>query len=267
MLGGKFLKLKITCIQMDIAFGDPVKNYQECERLIKKAMADKPDILVFPELWTTGYDLTRLNEIADNNAKETIDFLQKAAKKYQVHLVGGSVANRMENGIKNTLLVINNDGQLVHQYSKLHLFQLMDEHLFLEAGTDKGLFQLDNVPFAGVICYDIRFPEWIRAHTSNGAEALFVVAEWPEPRLAHWRALLIARAIENQCYVIACNRCGSDPENQFAGHSMIIDPWGEVVAEAGSKEEILSAEIDLDLVKEVRNRMPIFTDRKPAFYN
>lgn len=251
---------------MDISFGAPRKNYHSAEKLIEKAMKDNPDIIVLPELWTTGYDLKRLDEIADDHAQGSVSFLTEAAKKYQVHFVGGSVANRDKNGVKNTLLIINKEGKLIHQYSKLHLFKLMDEHMYLAAGTDKGLFELDNHQFAGVICYDIRFPEWIRAHTSHGAEALFVVAEWPAPRLSHWRALLIARAIENQCFVIACNRAGKDPNNQFAGHSMIIDPWGEVIAEAGAEEEILSAGIELDLVKEIRKQIPIFTDRRPEFY-
>jgi predicted amidohydrolase len=260
------LKLKISCLQLDIAFGDPSVNYQSIEKLIQKVSSNNPDIIVLPELWTTGYDLTRLDAIADKNAAKTIDFLKQAAQKYQVHFVGGSVANRGETGIKNTLLIINKNGKLVHQYSKLHLFKLMDEHLYLEPGSEKGLFELEERRFAGVICYDIRFPEWIRSHTVQGAEALFVVAEWPAPRLSHWRALLIARAIENQCFVIACNRSGHDPNNQFAGHSMIIDPWGEVVAEAGESEEILTAEIDLDHVKEIRQQIPIFEDRKPEYY-
>ncbi|MGG3469935.1 carbon-nitrogen family hydrolase [Neobacillus pocheonensis] len=260
------MKLKITCLQMDIAFGNPEKNYQSADLLIKKAMANKPDIIVLPELWTTGYDLTRLNEIADIGASQTIQFLQNAAKKHHVHFVGGSVANQGESGVKNTLLIVNNEGQLIHQYSKLHLFKLMDEHLYLEAGNEKGLFRLEDQPFAGVICYDIRFPEWIRTHTSHGAEALFVVAEWPAARLSHWRSLLIARAIENQCFVIACNRSGADPKNQFAGHSIVIDPWGEIIAEAGEKEEILTVEIELGSVKEIRKLIPIFEDRKPENY-
>lgn len=251
---------------MDICFGEPSKNYQLAERLIDRAMMETPDIIVLPELWTTGYDLTRLDEIADKDGQDSITFLKRLAQKYQVHFVGGSIANRGENGVKNTLLIINKKGELIHQYSKLHLFKLMDEHLYLEAGTEKGLFELENHLFAGVICYDIRFPEWIRAHTEQGAEVLFVVAEWPKSRLAHWRALLIARAIENQCFVIACNRAGKDPNNIFAGHSMIIDPWGEVIAEAGSNEEILSAELNLELVKNVRKQIPIFADRKPEFY-
>lgn len=260
------MKLKIACLQMDIAFGDPNKNFQSAQKLIENAVTENPDIIVLPELWTTGYDLTRLDAIADEDAGETIKFLQQAAKKYQVHFVGGSVANRSEKGVKNTLLIINKSGQLVHQYSKLHLFKLMDEHLYLEAGTEKGLFEIEDHQFAGAICYDIRFPEWIRAHTAQGAEALFVVAEWPAPRLFHWRALLIARAIENQCFVIACNRAGCDPHNEFVGHSMIIDPWGEVIAEAGAHEEILTAEIELDLVKEIRKIIPVFSDRKPEYY-
>ncbi|MEH7177384.1 carbon-nitrogen family hydrolase [Neobacillus vireti] len=260
------MKVKISCLQMDIAFGDPNKNYQNAEKLIKEAMKEKPDIIVLPELWTTGYDLTRLDTIADKGSAKTIDFLKNAAKKYKVHFVGGSVANQSDNGVKNTLIIIDNNGQLVHSYSKLHLFKLMHEHLYLKAGDEKGLFQLDNRNFAGVICYDIRFPEWIRAHTSEGAEVLFVVAEWPSPRLSHWRSLLIARAIENQCFVIACNRSGHDPNNEFAGHSMLIDPWGAVIAEAGAKEEILSAVIELDLVKDIRKQIPIFEDRRPDFY-
>ncbi|MFT8322621.1 MAG: nitrilase-related carbon-nitrogen hydrolase, partial [Bacillus sp. (in: firmicutes)] len=158
-------------------------------------------------------------------------------------------------------------GELVHTYDKLHLFQLMDEHKYLQSGTEDGLFKLDHQTFAGLICYDIRFPEWIRTHTTKGAEALFVVAEWPLPRLAHWRSLLIARAIENQCYVIACNRSGTDPNNVFAGHSMIIDPWGEVLAEASEKSEIVHGTIDMEKVKEVRKMIPIFADRKPSFYS
>ncbi|MDZ5470533.1 carbon-nitrogen family hydrolase [Bacillus sp. 31A1R] len=260
------MTIKVSCIQMDIAFGLQEENYKKASSLIEKAMLEQPNIIVLPELWTTGYDLTRLDEIADEQAEKSISFLKNIAQKHQVHLVGGSVANKTSDGTLNTLLIVSKHGELVHQYSKLHLFKLMDEHLYLSAGQEKGLFSLDGQIYGGVICYDIRFPEWIRAHTTEGAEALFVVAEWPLARLNHWRSLLIARAIENQCYVIACNRAGSDPNNQFAGHSMIIDPWGEIIAEAGEGEEILTGSIDLNKVKEVRKMIPIFDDRRPELY-
>ncbi|MGD6841773.1 carbon-nitrogen family hydrolase [Bacillus infantis] len=258
--------MKITCIQMDISFGSPERNFEKAETLIERASKEKPDIIVLPELWTTGYDLTRLEEIGDRNAESSIQFLQTMAQKHNAAFIGGSVANKTADGVFNTLLAVSSTGELLHQYSKLHLFKLMDEHLHLSPGSGDASFKLNGHSLAGFICYDIRFPEWIRKHALEGAEAIFAVAEWPLPRLAHWRALLIARAIENQCFVVACNRAGSDPSNQFAGHSIIIDPWGEVVAEASEHEEILSAEIDLRLVEEVRGRIPVFTDRRPEFY-
>ncbi|PKG23241.1 carbon-nitrogen family hydrolase [Niallia nealsonii] len=262
------MPLTISIIQMDIAFGEPKKNFLIAEQKINETCSgEKIDIIVLPELWTTGYDLTRLDEIADKDAENTIAFLKRMAISYNVHLVGGSVANKKKNGVFNTLIIVNNKGELIHTYDKLHLFQLMDEHLYLQSGSAEGLFSLEDHLFAGMICYDIRFPEWIRTHSTKGAEAIFVVAEWPLPRLAHWKSLLIARAIENQCYVIACNRAGSDPNNIFAGHSMIIDPWGEILVEATQNTSTICGTIDMQKVKEVRKMIPIFADRKPEFYS
>ena len=134
------------------------------------------------------------------------------------------------------MIIINKDGKLIKEYDKLHLFQLMDEHRFLQPGEKEGLFTLDEKICAGFICYDIRFPEWQRAHTVQGAEVLFVYAQNGQSRdYDHWRALLISRAIENQAYVVAVNRSGSDVNNIFAGHSLIIDPWGNIVSEAGEE--------------------------------
>ncbi|WP_404456415.1 carbon-nitrogen family hydrolase [Virgibacillus necropolis] len=253
-------------IQLDINYGDPQSNFSRASEYIGKAVKSGADIILLPELWTTGYDLTRLDEIADDQAKKSIAFIQEQAKKYDVSLVGGSVAEKCEDGVRNTLLVIDNKGKLVHKYSKLHLFQLMDEHNYLEEGTDEAEFELAGADSAAFICYDIRFPEWMRKSALNGAKVMYVVAEWPKPRINHWKVLLQARAIENQCYVIACNRIGSDPKNEFGGMSLIIDPWGEVVAEGGETEEIVIGEIDFELVDEVRKRIPVFRDRRDERY-
>lgn len=261
------MKWKVACVQMDIAFGDPEENYKRVEKRLQEAADNGCQLVVLPELWTTGYDLTRLDEIADDNAEAAIAFLKEQAQKHQLHLVGGSVANRKEQGVENTLLVISKDGQLVKTYSKLHLFRLMEEEKFLQAGKEDGLFMLDGEQMAAFICYDIRFPEWMRKHVLNGANVLFVPAEWPLARVDHWRTLLIARAIENQSYVVACNRSGADPNNKFAGHSIIVDPWGEVIAEAGENEELLIGEIDTEKVPEIRKRIPIFEDRRTEFYS
>lgn len=259
------MKLKAACMQMDIVFGKPEANREKADALIRR-LSGRADLIVLPELWTTGYDLARLPEIADREGEETKRFFKRKAEEEGVHIIGGSVAKRTETGITNTMFVVNREGELAGEYSKLHLFRLMDEHLYLQAGRDLGLFRLQGVRCAGVICYDIRFPEWIRSHTAEGAEVVFVVAEWPLVRVQHWRHLLISRAIENQCYVVACNRAGTDPQNTFAGHSMIIDPWGEVVAEGGEEESVIIGEIDLERVRDVRRQIPIFQDRRPELY-
>lgn len=262
------MNLTISCLQIDIKFGDPIFNYNEVEKkIIQLLKTNDADVIILPELWTTGYDLTRLNEIADVDGEKTVQFLSELAKKYQVNIVGGSIAKKNDTHITNTMFIVNRNGELVHEYSKLHLFKLMDEHHYLQAGNKLGLFELEGIKSSAVICYDIRFPEWIRAHTTRGAEVLFVVAQWPKPRLDHWLTLLKSRAIENQCYVVACNRVGSDPNNVFGGHSLIIDPWGEILAEAGQDEETITATLDFNKVKEVRSQIPIFADRLPSFYD
>ena len=260
------MKWKVGCIQMDIAFGDPKENLKAAEEWFAKAAAENCTLVVLPELWTTGYDLTRLDEIAHKDGEDIVQFLQEQARKYSFHIVGGSIAKQTDEGVLNTMFVVDKEGKLVHEYSKLHLFQLMDEHHYLQPGKDETLFALDGESLSSFICYDIRFPEWLRKPVLQGAKAMFVVAEWPEPRLDHWQTLLRARAIENQCYVIACNRAGKDKNNVFAGHSMIIDPWGAVIAEGSNQEELLIGEVDLGEISSIRSRIPIFDDRRPEFY-
>jgi omega-amidase len=256
----------VALIQMDIAYGQPEANRKKVEEKIAQAMEQQPDLIMLPELWDTGYDLTRLDEIADDHGQTNKSFLQGLARKHQVSVIGGSVSNREETGTYNTLYAFDPSGKQTVEYKKVHLFRLMEEEKYLKAGNQEGVFQWDGLLCAAAICYDIRFPEWIRKMMLRGAHVLFVPAEWPEPRLSHWRHLLISRAVENQCYVVACNRAGKDPKNTFAGHSMVVDPWGEVIAEAGEDEEILFADLDLSLVQKVRSTIPVFTDRRPELY-
>lgn len=253
-------------MQLNIVFGDPKQNMEKAEAWLAKAAAEHCSLAVLPELWTTGYDLTRLNEIADEEGKAVLAFLKMQAKKHQLQIIGGSIAKRTQNGVRNTMYVVNKNGELIHEYSKLHLFQLMDEHVYFQPGEDEPLFLLDGEQAASFICYDIRFPEWLRKPVLQGAKVLFVVAEWPLPRLGHWQTLLKARAIENQCYIIACNRSGKDPHNHFAGHSMIIDPWGTILSEGSEGEELVTGEVDLNDIQAIRQRIPVFDDRRPDFY-
>jgi omega-amidase len=262
------MALRIACLQIDIEFGDPDKNRKTVVEEFKNLFQREKnlDVVVLPELWTTGYDLTRLDDISDLEGEKSRELLSELAKKYSTNIVGGSVAKISGGNVTNTLYSFSRSGELLGEYSKVHLFKLMDEHHYLSAGSSSGAVTIEGVPSAAFICYDIRFPEWMRTHTAGGAEVLYVVAEWPLARVNHWRTLLLARAIENQCYIVACNRCGSDPKNEFAGHSMIISPWGEILAEAGEDREVIISDIDLTKVKEVRKQIPIFQDRRPELY-
>nr|WP_276562656.1 carbon-nitrogen family hydrolase [Bacillus sonorensis] len=263
----RWLKVKwtISCLQFDISYGNPSENFKKASRLVESE-SRHADILILPELWTTGYDLKNLDAIGDDEGEQTKEWLRQTAKANNVHIVGGSVAVKRKSCVYNTMYIADKNGRLVKEYSKAHLFQLMDEHLYLAPGSGGGCFELEGVKAAGFICYDIRFPEWIRKHTSKGAGIVFVSAEWPHPRLDHWRTLLTARAIENQCFVAACNCSGHNPENEFAGHSMIIDPLGHILAEAGHGETVIRAEIDLDDIKKARGHIPVFEDIRKDLY-
>ncbi|ANC76600.1 hydrolase [Fictibacillus phosphorivorans] len=260
--------MKIACIQVDIHYGDHKKNYEHIENKIREAVVQhQPDTIVLPELWDTGYDLTRLDEISDKNGERAKHWLSSLSKELDINIVGGSIAYRDENEVFNTSLTYNRNGEEIATYSKAHLITLMEEEKYISPGKNNALFMIDSTLSTLAICYDIRFPEWIRAPFLKGAKVLFVPAEWPIQRQSHWRALLIARAIENQCYVVACNRVGSDPKNTFAGQSLIIDPWGDIIAEGSvHDEEIITAEILPELVDEVRVKVPVFNDRRRDLY-
>ncbi|RYL88904.1 carbon-nitrogen family hydrolase [Sporolactobacillus sp. Y61] len=258
--------MKAAIIQLNIAFGNPDQNLEHAEHLISEALKDHPDVIILPELWTTGYDLEHLNRTADSEGKAIRRAAGRLAGKHHVNLIAGSTAVKTDKGIFNRMAVFNREGTCIKTYDKIHLFRLMREERFLKAGRRDGLFQIDGVLSAGFICYDIRFPEWIRKHVLAGAKMLFIPAEWPKPRLDHWRTLLTCRAIENQVYVVACNRAGSDPDNHFAGHSLVIGPWGDILAEADENEGILSVDLPLSAVEEVRSRIPVFEDRRPEIY-
>jgi omega-amidase len=261
-------KLRLALIQMNIEAGNPQANYARMERWMEQAAAlqPEPDLIMLPEMWNTGYALDRIGELADPQGERTKAFFQEFCRRHAVNVVAGSVAEKREAGVTNTIHVFGRSGEELGEYSKIHLFRLMNEHLHLQAGEQAGNFELEGISAAAMICYDIRFPELSRKLALGGAQILFVPAEWPHPRLHHWRTLLQARAIENQMYVAACNTVGASGGSDFFGHSMVIDPWGEVIAEAGEEETLLTAEIDLALVDEVRGRIPVFADRRPPLY-
>lgn len=258
--------MRVALAQLDIQFGDPDANYQQVEVAIQRAAEQTVDVIVLPEMWNTGYALTRLNVVADDDGQRTRQLLSKLARQFRVNIVGGSVAVARDGHYYNEMLVIDRHGQLVSQYDKVHRFGLMAEDRYITAGATENVFELDDVAAMGVICYDIRFPEWLRKQAAQGPRVIFVSAEWPTQRQMQWRLLLQARAIENQAFVVAVNRVGSDPDNQFGGQSLVIDPLGDLLAIGGAHPQLITATLDLAQVERVRGQIPVLEDRRPELY-
>ncbi|MHB8829721.1 MAG: carbon-nitrogen family hydrolase [Syntrophales bacterium] len=259
--------MRIALVQMDVAYGDIAVNHAKAHVFIAEGLARGAELFVFPELWTTGYKLKEIGNMAETLAGKTMAMLCRAARESNVAIVAGSIPEACDGKIYNTACAIGKDGRIVGRYRKIHLIGLMDEDLYLSPGDEQCIFTLDSAEAGMIICYDLRFPELPRALALQGARILFVPAEWPSVRGNHWRILNIARAIENQVFVIAVNRVGSDPDNTFFGHSLAVDPWGEILVEgSGTKEELLIVDIDPASVENVRKRVPVFQDRRPACY-
>ncbi|OIJ19443.1 carbon-nitrogen hydrolase [Anaerobacillus alkalidiazotrophicus] len=260
--------MKISIYQMDVIAGKPELNRGKVKDWLEvTCKKEKPDVVVLPEMWTTNYTLKHLNNIADRDGEPTTSFLQHLAKTYEVNIVGGSFANRKGGNIYNSAVVINRHGEVVYRYDKVHLVPMLDEHLYLTGGTTYHTFDLEGLKAGLIICYDLRFPELSRKLAVDGAEILFIVAEWPETRKSHWFALQIARAIENQLFVVSANCVGQYNGISYCGNSMVIDPLGEVLYCASDKnEESITKEIDIKQVSEIREKVPVFKSRVPHLY-
>ncbi len=260
--------MKVTCIQMNMLPGQPDENFRLAAQLIEEAMAEKPDVLVLPETWNTGFFPKDNSEtLCDQDGKRVKEEIGALAAKFSVNIVAGSVTNFRDGKVYNTAYIFDRTGACVGTYDKTHLFTPMGEHKYCTAGSQLCRFMLDGVSCGIIICYDVRFPELIRSLTVQGLDMLFVVSQWPKVRTFHLRSLTTARAIENQMFVVCCNSCGSYKTTVYGGNSAIIDPWGETLALAGEDQQLISAECDLQVLENIRSTIPVFRDRRPELYN
>jgi omega-amidase len=258
--------LCVSLGQMDVALGEPEKNLKKVRTMAAEARRRGSELVVFPELWGCGYVLDRAEEYAARLDAGVFAETALIAKEQAIHILG-SLLEATEAGFRNTAVLFSPDGHLLAQYSKVHLFRPMEEDRYLLPGDQAPVFDLPWGRSALAICYDLRFPELFRKYALNGASVAFVVAEWPYPRLSHWQTLLRARAIENQMFVVACNRVGESGEWSFFGHSAMYDPSGELIAGAADEEILITAELDLDYREEVRRSMTVFEDRREEIYS
>ncbi len=260
------MNIVVSLAQMDVVFGQVRQNLATARSMVAEAARRGSDIVILPELWSTGYDLENAATHAQPLNAGIFAETAKLAAEFKVHILGSCLSRIDHNQFGNTAVLNGSDGSMVGVYTKLHLFQLMAEEQYLISGEQPSLVETPWGSCGLAICYDLRFPELFRHYALAGAKIVFLPAEWPQPRLAHWRTLLRARAIENQFFVVACNRVGTTRDNTFFGHSAIIDPWGETVIEGDQGPALLTAEIDLAEVDLVRTKIPIFDDRRPDIY-
>lgn len=250
-----------AAVQFDVILGDIDLNLSYAIPEIYRLINNGVRLIVLPEMWSTGYAWRKLGKLAERTP-EIIRELQRGSEK---SVIIGSMPEKDGDCLYNTAYVID-CGKLIGKYRKTHLFTPMKEDYFLKSGESPLLCSTSVGKIGVLICYDVRFPELARRLTLDGAKMLAVPAEWPHPRLDHWKTILKARAIENQLFVIAANRCGRQKSVRFCGNSMMVNPWGEVIGEAGEDQTTVTAGIDVSLVDRYRAELPALKSRRPEIY-
>lgn len=259
-------KLTFSLAQMRLTEGDMRRNIAQAEKSVIEASQRKSHVVVLPELWTTGMALSNAREYAQELNKGVFAQLSTWATQHRI-CITGSLLEKRGIEVSNSSPFFANNGRMMGIYRKIHLFGLMDEDKYLQPGNSAVSLDLPWGTTGLAICYDLRFPELFRKYAlEQGAKIIIVSAEWPLARIAHWRALMVARAIENQVFMVATNAAGESGGTVYGGHSMIVDPWGRIVIEAGEEPQLITAEIELDMIDEVRATLPALNDVRTDVY-
>ncbi|WP_251078795.1 carbon-nitrogen family hydrolase [Frankia sp. AiPa1] len=223
------------------------------------------DLVVLPELWVTGFfHFDDYAAQAEPLTGPTLSALREVARERRLHLAAGSLIERADDGaLHNTAVLIGPDGEILHAHRKIHLFGHDGaESRLLTPGTTVRAVPTALGRIGLATCYDLRFPELFRLLAQDGAELVVVVSAWPAARVEHWRVLTRARAIENQAYLVACNLAGRHAGRLLAGASVVVDPWGRVLAEGDARPGEVTAVVDRDAPAAVRAEFPVLADRR-----
>ena len=252
---------KLALIQL--AVGDEKKEVRLAHAAAMLDQARGADLIMLPEMWNGGYfAFDRYDADSESMAGETVRLMQKKAAELKAHIMMGSFVEKDAAGLHNTSVLIDPAGKISGSYRKIHLFGFgSDERRLLVPGTEIGTVPTSLGTFGMSTCFDLRFPELYRLLLDAVTKMFLVTSAWPHPRLEAWKILNRARAIENQSFLAAANCAGTNRGKQYCGHSVILDPFGVVIAEAGEEETILRAEIDLSAVDQARNTFPAVQSR------
>ncbi|MFC8090568.1 carbon-nitrogen family hydrolase [Streptomyces sp. NPDC057301] len=255
--------MRASLLQIDVNEGESVESRRLRVASLVREQAGA-DLVVLPELWTTGaFAYEGFGSGAEPLEGPTYEAMAKAASDAGVWLHAGSIPEREPDGpLYNTSLVFSPSGDLAAAYRKIHRFGFdKGEAVLMGAGDELVTVRLPETTLGVATCYDLRFPELFRGLVDAGAETLVIPAGWPERRRAHWTLLAQARAVENQAFVLACGTAGTHAGVPQAGHSIVVDPWGEVLAQAGAGEQVLTVEFDPGKVAVTRDQFPALKDR------
>lgn len=252
--------MRVICCQLDIAWEAKQANFDRVAGLLSRWGATRGSLLVLPELFATGFSMD-VEKIHESDGGPTTQFLVKLARDLECCVVGGVVKKGPDGRGRNQCLVIAPDGKTLAQYDKIHPFSLGGETTQYTAGEKLSFCEWGGFSVSPFICYDLRFPEIFRAAAGRGAELFTVIANWPIKREHHWITLLKARAMENQAYVIGVNRAGTDPGYVYSGRSLIVDPHGQVLRDAGEAEGVIACDIDPQVVRDWRRDFPALRDK------
>lgn len=246
--------MRVTILQRDIAWASPDLNIKRIDEAIESNAG--ADLYVLPEMFSTGF-CTEPRGIAECADGGSLAWMKRKAKAIDA-AIAGSVAVEEDGRFYNRFYFVKPDGE-VTAYDKHHLFTYGGEHLRFTPGRERKVVEFRGVRIMLQICYDLRFPVWVR--NRGDYDMILYVASWPTPRINAWSSLLVARAIENQCYVVGVNRVGEDPSCQYCGGSVVIDPYGKHIASCEDGREMeVSAEIDMEALRVFREKFPVLLD-------
>ena len=221
-------------------------------------ISSKIDLLIFPELTLTGFTM-RSKRFAEKIKGESINFFSSLAEKFSCHIIAGFIEEDQAR-YYNTLVHLAHDSGLVCKYRKIHPFSFTGENRYYASGNQPTITEIKGLRFGLSICYDLRFPELYRQYAKDGVEVMVDIANWPVDRIEHWYALLKARAIENQCYMIGVNRVGSDKSLSYPGWSAVFGPFGDELICQKDNEDVIIIDVHGEEVKKIRETYPFLND-------
>ena len=253
--------MRVASIQMSVVEGDKEKTVAKALAYI--AQAGRADLVILPEIWNVGFmSFDRYVSAAEDRHGPTLTALRKAADKHQIYLHTGSFVEKDNGAFYNSSYLIAPTGELIANYRKIHLFgHNSKETQILTPGREVVVADTPLGKIGMATCYDLRFPELFRRMAEQGAQLLLICSAWPYPRLEHWIIFNRARALENQCFLVSANSVGPNQGTTFVGHSMMVNPWGVILASGGDEEVIITSEIELEDVAAIRAKFSAYNDR------